>query len=198
MPNRIDRKQPVLEILKFAIIALVIIVPIRLFVAQPFIVKGDSMVPTFENKDYLIVDQISYRFNEPRRGDVIIFRYPNNPSRFFIKRIIGLPGEEVIIEGGSVRIINEDHPTGFILNEPYINDALFGQQSTDIGEDEYFVMGDNRPASSDSRVWGPLHEDYIVGRALIRLFPKMKGHPGDFRGDYDGEFPEEPETDEEA
>ncbi len=160
-------------ILLFALIILVIVLPIRLFVAKPFIVSGTSMYPTFDTWHYLIIDQLTYRFDEPQRGDVVVFRFPQNPSRFFIKRIIALPEETITLNGNEVRISNEAHPEGFILDEPYLSpDYLKGSQlTTTLGDDEYFVMGDNRKASADSRYWGPLELDRIVGRAYVRLFP---------------------------
>lgn len=154
----------------FAILAIIIVIPIRIFIAQPFIVSGTSMVPTFETGQYLIVDQISYRLGSPDRGDVIIFKYPNNPKRFFIKRVIGLPGEEVEIHGTDVYITGIDGKR-FKLDEPYIELSRESEMTTKLKDDEYFVMGDNRAASLDSRSWGPLQEDFITGKALIRLLP---------------------------
>lgn len=163
---------PITEIIQFSIIAILIVVPIRLFVAQPFIVSGDSMVDTFENGQYLIVDQVSYHLGDPSRGDVIIFRYPRDPSKFFIKRIIGVPGDTVKIEDAQVTIINEEHPDGVLLQEDYV-DAMDPAEPFEetLGDREYFVMGDNRNQSSDSRTWGVLQEERIVGRAYLRLFP---------------------------
>lgn len=164
------------ETFQFVLIALAIALPIRFFVAQPFVVNGRSMYPTFNDGDYLIVDQLSYRFEEPRRGDVIVFRNPSNPSEFYIKRIIGLPGETVKIQGSGVTIINDEHPEGITLKEPYIAASLSGQQDTALGGENYFVMGDNRDASSDSRIWGPLDKNLIAGRAFLRLLPVQKIH----------------------
>lgn len=163
---------PITEIIQFSIIAILIVVPIRLFVAQPFIVSGDSMVDTFENGQYLIIDQVSYRLGDPSRGDVIVFRYPRDPSKFFIKRIIGVPGDTVKIEGAQVTIVNEEHPDGVTLKEDYV-DAMDSAEPFEetLGDREYFVMGDNRNQSSDSRTWGVLQEERIVGRAYLRLFP---------------------------
>lgn len=162
------------EILTFVVLAVVIVVPIRVFVAQPFVVEGASMHPTFETADYLIIDQLSYRFNDPRRGDVIVFRYPNKPSIFYIKRVIGLPGETVHIEHGVATITRVDGTT-LTLEEPYVvaEDATY-DQTTALGADQFFVMGDNRPRSSDSRVWGPLPREDIMGRAFFRLLPPGK------------------------
>ena len=159
------------EILTFVVLAIIIVVPIRLFIAQPFVVEGESMHPTFESADYLIVDEFSYLVGEPKRGDVIIFRYPGNPSVFYIKRIIGLPGETVHITHGQTTVTRTDGST-LTLEESYVvaEDATY-TQDTVLGSDQYFVMGDNRPRSSDSRIWGPLPKKNIVGRAYLRLLP---------------------------
>jgi signal peptidase I len=159
--------------LLFAIIVIAIVLPFRLFVAKPFLVSGTSMYPSFDTFHYLIVDQLTYRIEGPERGDVIIFRFPQNPSRFFIKRIIGLPSETVELSGNTVTIKNDEHPEGFVLDEPYIapENARVSEMSVTLGDDEYFVMGDNRKASADSRYWGPLERSRIVGRAFVRLFP---------------------------
>lgn len=161
----------IVEVVQFVLIVVFIIVPFRLFVAQPFVVNGSSMDPTFSNSEYLIVDQLTYRFSEPQRGDVIIFQYPKQPSKFFIKRVIGLPGEIVEINGTTVRIINSAYPEGFDLSEPYITHTKMDEFDIKLEDDEYFVLGDNRSGSSDSRVWGPLEDHYIVGRAFLRLLP---------------------------
>ncbi len=177
-------EHPLTEIIRFSIIALIIVIPIRMFVAQPFIVSGSSMENTFQSGQYLIVDQITYKFEEPKRGDVIIFRYPRDISKFFIKRVIGLPGDTISIDGNVVTLSNETHPNGIVIDEPYIASMQPNTRLTeDLSEGEYFVMGDNRDASSDSRMWGILHEDKIVGRALLRLFPLTE--IGTFPGGYD-------------
>ncbi|MCA9365525.1 signal peptidase I [Candidatus Kaiserbacteria bacterium] len=167
-----EKENALIEIVRFSIIALIIVIPIRMFIAQPFIVSGESMVETFQNGEYLIVDQVSYRFNEPKRGDVVIFRYPIDPSKFFIKRIIGLPGDEIIIKDDTITIYNEKNPDGMVLDEPYITPMTNSpDEKKELGEREYFVMGDNRNHSSDSRAWGVLMEDRIIGRAILRLYP---------------------------
>ena len=159
------------ELLKFAIIAVVIVAPIRLFVAKPFIVSGASMEPTFQTGQYLIVDELTYHFEQPQRGQVIIFKYPLDPTQYFIKRIIGLPGETVNIKGGTVSITKTDGST-LNLPESYIKNIGNGaDMSVTIPADQYFVMGDNRPESSDSRYWGLLPRGNIVGRAFVRLLP---------------------------
>ncbi len=162
------------EVIKFVLIAVFVVLPIRLYIAQPFIVSGSSMDPTFLNGEYLIVDEISYRFENPQRGDVIVFRFPQDTSKFFIKRIIGLPGETVVLDGTTARIENDAHPEGFALDEAYLVNNSRNSLRITLADDEYFVMGDNRPASSDSRIWGPLSKDHIIGRALVRLLPVNK------------------------
>ena len=156
------------EILKIVIIALVIVIPIRYFLFQPFIVKGQSMEPNFENSNYLIVDELSYRFRDPQRGEVVVFRYPRNISQRFIKRIIGLPGEKIEIEAGVVMV------NGKILDESKY--LLLGVQTSgdiqiSLDENEYFVLGDNRISSFDSRQWGTLPRKNIIGRVYFRAWP---------------------------
>ena len=162
------------EILKASLIALIIVIPVRFFIAQPYIVAGASMDTTFGDGHYIIVDQLSYRFEEPERGDVVIFKYPKDPSKFFIKRVVGLPGESVVIDKGQVLIgENATSTEGIVLPEPYVDDVNKTTESLKrvLEDDEYFVLGDNRAASSDSRVWGPLNERFIVGRAAVRVLP---------------------------
>ncbi len=170
------------EIVKFTLIALIIIIPFRTFIAQPFIVSGPSMDPTFATGQYLIVDQISYRFNDPERNDVIVFRYPGNPKIFYIKRIIGLPGETVSVDAGTTTIINKEHPLGIVIPNTYTaHDHLSHDTFTKtLDANSYFVMGDNRTESADSRLWGPLPKKYIVGKPFLRLFPlsKLSVFPG--------------------
>lgn len=164
-------QQFIKDILRFTIIALLVVVPFRFFIAQPFIVSGDSMQPTFQTGEYLIIDQLSYHFQEPERGEVVVFKAPESDARFFIKRIIGLPGETVEIQNGTVTIYNDQHPDGRRLREPYIQASRRETMSVKLEPEEYFVMGDNRPVSSDSRSWGPLKLDRIQGRPILRLFP---------------------------
>ncbi|HAE36789.1 TPA: signal peptidase I [Candidatus Nomurabacteria bacterium] len=171
------------DLIKFAIIALAIVIPIRMWVAQPFVVSGESMYPTFDNGQYLIIDEISYIVGNAHRGDVVIFRYPNDTKRFFIKRIIGLPNEKIIINDGSVTIINKENPNGFKMVEPYINEKFFTGKEYETRDNEYFVLGDNRNKSSDSRFWGVLPENLMVGRAYLRLLPlkEMSFLPGNYK-----------------
>ena len=162
------------EIIKIVILALLIVIPIRYFVFQPFVVKGNSMEPNFHQGDYLIVDEISYRFNEPKRGDVIVFRYPRDTSQRFIKRIIGLPGETVKIEQGEINIINDVEnrildESGYGLKENYTDNFVLS-----LSENEYFVLGDNRTASFDSRKWGGLSKNHIIGKVILKTwFPSI-------------------------
>ncbi len=158
------------ELVKVLLIALLVVIPIRIFIAQPFIVSGASMDPTFENGDYLIIDQISYRTHAPERLDVVIFKYPKDTSKYFIKRVIGLPGETVQITDGVVRVIKVDGSI-ITLDEPYVTHTHKDTVEETLSEKEYFVLGDNRAGSSDSRLWGPLAEKYIVGTPLVRLLP---------------------------
>ena len=172
------------EILKASLIAIIIVVPIRFYVAQPYVVSGASMDPTFETGHYIIVDQLSYHFNEPKRGEVIVFKFPEDPKKSFIKRIIGLPHEMVEIRRGTVSIYNHLNPDGLTLDESYLADTnkTHDTLTFELGESEYFVMGDNRRASSDSRIWGALPKDLILGRAFFRALPvtKIDVLPGDY------------------
>ena len=164
-------KLSIWEIVKFVILTLVIVVPIRTFIAQPFIVHGGSMENTFFENEYLIVDELSYFLRLPVRGEVIIFRYPKNPSIFFIKRIVGLPGETLAIKNNRI-LIKQADDIWQALNEPYAKGKTFSDISDiTLKDQEYFVVGDNRELSYDSRAWGPVKLDLIRGRAWLRLLP---------------------------
>lgn len=165
------------ETIKVVVISLAIILPIRYYLVQPFFVKGASMEPNFEDGDYLLVDELSYRFSTPDRGDVIIFRYPMDPSQFFIKRIIGLPSETVSIKDNAVTIYNKDKPEGFVLDESYLapEQKTIGNSIIKLDDSEYFVLGDNRLQSSDSRRWGAVNRSLITGKAFLRPWPPTKG-----------------------
>ncbi len=170
LPKQTTR-QSIGELVRFALIALVIVIPIRVFIAQPFIVSGSSMVPTFQDGQYLIVDEISYRLNDPVRYDVVIFRYPDDKKKFFIKRIIGLPNETVDIKGTEITITNKENPKGLKLSQPFVKNQMNSETHFALKDNEYFVMGDNRSASSDSRYWGAVPRKLLIGRAFLRLFP---------------------------
>lgn len=163
------------EIVKVVSISLAIILPVRYYLIQPFYVKGASMEPNFHDHEYLIVDEISYRFKQPERGQVIVFRYPKNPQEYFIKRIVGLPNEEVQIKDGQVIVYNNAHPEGMILKEDYLASNLYtysdSEIRTKVSEGEYYVLGDNRSASRDSRSFGPVDKSFITGKILFRGWP---------------------------
>lgn len=162
-------KQTFIEALKIFILVVAIVIPIRYFLFQPFFVSGASMEPNFHSGEYLLLDEISYRFRDPLRGEVVVFKYPQDPSLFFIKRVVGLPGETIEISNGEIKIYNDQFPQGKILDEPYINGKTDGDLRISLKNDEYFVLGDNRYRSSDSRNWGPVSRDNIVGRAWIAI-----------------------------
>ena len=162
------------SIFGYTVVALGLALFIRFFIAAPYIVEGSSMEPTFAGWDYLIIDKIVYDIKKPQRGEVIVFTLPQDASRSLIKRVIGLPGETVRISDSTVTIVNASHPDGFALEEPYIDPKnATGGESVErtLGPDEYFVMGDNRRVSSDSRIWGNLPLADISGRVDARLFP---------------------------
>jgi signal peptidase I len=180
----------VLEMLKIIFLAFVIIAPIRMFLFQPFFVQGASMEPNFEDGQYLIVNEFGFKkttvalsdikffsvgaFRDIDRGAVVVFRYPKDPKKFFIKRIIALPGEKIEIKDGSLRIFNKENPDGFWLDEAaYLEENVktVGEQTVALSENQYFVLGDNRSFSSDSRVWGAITDDDIIGEVLLRAWP---------------------------
>ncbi|MBI2984853.1 MAG: signal peptidase I [Candidatus Kerfeldbacteria bacterium] len=164
----------VIEVAKIIIIALLIIKPIHAFLLQPFYVKGASMEPTFRNNEYLIVDQLSYRLHDPRRGDVVVIRNPFQPDEFFIKRIIGLPADRLLIADGRITVFDAVHPDGQALDESaYLSSGSFtpGHTEVTLGVEEYYVLGDNRTASLDSRTFGPIERRAIVGRTAVRAWP---------------------------
>lgn len=159
-----------LESVKMLILAGITIGVVRYFLFKPFYVKGQSMEPNFYEKDYLIIDELTYRFREPQRGEVVVFRAPVG-SDYYLKRVVGLPGERVKVENQKVIVYNDDHPQGVIVDEVYLSEDTPGSLSTSLGPDEYFVLGDNRNASYDSRRFGPIKEDSVVGRAWLRGWP---------------------------
>ncbi len=164
-----------LDIVKLILISLAIILPIRYFLFQPFYVNGASMEPTFQNHEYLLVDEISYRFREPERGEVVVFRYPNDPQDYYIKRLIGLPGETVVIKDGHILITDQDGQTVQLEEDEYLSDYIQTIATSDapvaLGDDEYFVLGDNRNGSKDSRSFGAVKRSYIIGRVFFRGWP---------------------------
>jgi signal peptidase I len=181
------------EMIKMFLLAFIIFAPIKIFLFQPFFVQGASMEPNFENNQYLIVKEFGYKqvslgkegdelfafgpFKELERKMPVVFRYPKNPKQYFIKRIIGLPGERVEIKEGKIKIFNEENPEGFNLDEKdYLSQQIKTKpdMTVTLSEDQYFVMGDNRNASSDSRSWGPVSKKDIIGKVMLRAWPLDK------------------------
>lgn len=161
------------EILEIVLVAVIAVAGIRTFLVQPFLVNGASMEPNFNSGDYILVNELSYRFREPARGEVAVFKYPKDNKTYFIKRIIGLPGERIVISESGIHIYNESYPDGFELKESYLPlmEKTVGEKDIELGKDEYFVLGDNRDFSYDSRQWGVLPKKNIVGAAWVRLWP---------------------------
>ena len=164
----------ILDVAKMVVISLVIIIPVRYFLIQPFYVKGASMEPNFHEHEYLMVDEISYRFNSPKRGEVVVFRYPKDPQEYYIKRLVGLPGETVSIKDGYVYITDTQSKTFKIMENylpSYVATVAISEEPVKLGDDEYYVMGDNRNGSKDSRSFGPVKKSFIVGRVFFRGWP---------------------------
>lgn len=160
-----------LEMLQIAAIAIAIILPVRYFLVQPFIVKGASMEPSYYENEYLIIDELTYRFRDPLRGETVVFHPPGNESQYYIKRVIGLPGETVEIRDGHIIIYNDEYLNGITLDESYLSEETEGKQRVQLGQSEYFLMGDNRDASLDSRAIGPIPFENITGKVWIRGLP---------------------------
>jgi len=163
------------ENIEMIFIAILIVAPIRYFLVQPFIVHGSSMEPNFYTQDYLIVDELSYRFRTPERYEVIVFKAPNHPDQYYIKRIIGLPSESIKVEDGNISVFDSSGSL-IPLNQDFLPEGVntSGNLNLTIGENELFVLGDNRLASYDSRNWGPLEKELIIGRVWLRLWPSQR------------------------
>ncbi|MGC9049119.1 MAG: signal peptidase I [Patescibacteria group bacterium] len=161
------------DLVKLVIIAFIIVWPIHRFVFQPFLVQGPSMEPNFYDKEYLIIEEVSYRFTQPRRGEIIVFRPSSNPNNYLIKRIIALPNERIVIKNGNIYIYNDEYPQGIKLQENYLSPGVStsGEIDQKLGPDEYFVLGDNRQLSLDSRSFGPIKRKEIIGRTWLRGWP---------------------------
>lgn len=168
----------IFRIITVVFVSLAVILPMRFFVIQPFFVNGASMEPSFHDQEYLLVDEITYRLKEPTRGDIIVFRYPLDPREHYIKRLIGMPGETVEIKNNRVIIYNNEYPDGFALEESYLPEGSItqsiGQSVYLLEEGEFFVLGDNREYSKDSRSFGPVDYSYITGRVIFRGWPLDK------------------------
>lgn len=176
-----------LEMVKILVLAAVVIIPIRTFLFQPFFVQGSSMEPNFDDGEYLVIGELGYKYTkipvigievnpfwDLSRQEPIVFRFPRDPSQFFIKRVIGLPGETVEIKGGKVYIYNQTYPDGYVLDESAYLDATVKTSDlarTKVAPDEYLVLGDNRAFSYDSRIFGPIKKTAVIGRVLLRAWP---------------------------
>lgn len=163
-------KEYFLTLAEIVLLLFLVVLPVRLILFEPFLVRGQSMEPNFHNFDYLIIDKLSYLFRQPQRGEVVVFKPPFDDHVYYIKRIIGLPGEKIVIEESKITVFNKEHPQGFVLNENYLqNHYTLGKIEITLGKDEYFVMGDNREVSYDSRKWGPVNRERIAGRVILQL-----------------------------
>lgn len=166
------------EIIKTVIVILIIALVIRTFLIQPFVVDGSSMEPTFHNAEYLMVEKVHYALSTPQRGDIIVFKYPLNPSLNYVKRVIGLPGDRVVVANGAVSIFNNEHSDGVLLDETYLATGQLTrvngsgtERSFMVAPDNYFVMGDNRDHSDDSRSWGLVPKANLVGKVWVTVYP---------------------------
>jgi signal peptidase I len=161
------------DAVKIVVISLAIILPVRYFLVQPFFVKGASMEPTFNDGNYILIDEISYRLSHPNRGDVVVFKFPGNTTEFYIKRVIGLPGDTVEVKNNKVTIYNQEHTSGLVLDEKYLGPGqiTLGDLKVKLNSNQYFVLGDNRLRSSDSRSWGTVDRSLITGKVFFRAWP---------------------------
>jgi signal peptidase I len=162
-----------LEVIEIAVIAVAAVFIVRTFLVQPFLVSGTSMSPTFSNGDYVLTDELTFRIQPPERGEVVVFHDVSDASTYLIKRVIGLPGERLVIGNNTVTIYNKQNPNGFVLNESYLPTGTItaGDEDITLSSSSYFMMGDNRAVSYDSRSWGPLPASDIVGLVRFRLWP---------------------------
>lgn len=188
--QRLQRRIVFFELLMLTAVAAVFITAVHLFVVQPFITSGDSMAPTFDSGEYLVIDEISYYSHTPERGDVVVFRYPLDPSVYFIKRLIGVPGDTVTIKKGVVSVQTQNSSSSVVVQEFYVTPAnkTLDSSTITLTSDEYFVLGDNRAGSFDSRLWGPVPRRYIIGEPILRLFPlqKLALWPGQSHASFSG------------
>ena len=168
------------EIAETAILAVLIFLALYLFLVRPHQIRGDSMLPNFHNGEYLLTEMVSYNLlrKGPQRGEVIVFRSPEQPNLDFIKRVIALPEEKVKLENGKVFVISKEHPEGFLLEEDYLEEGTVTEGRRTIKDGKvfstgggYVVMGDNRERSSDSREWGVIKKENIIGKDWLRYWP---------------------------
>lgn len=162
-----------LEVVEIAVIAVGAVFVIRAFLVQPFLVSGSSMYPTLADGNYLLIDELTYRIRPPERGEIIVFHDPQDYSTYFVKRIIGLPGDRVVIDNDKITIYNSAHPDGFTLDESYLppGTVTSGTYNVTVPQGDYYALGDNRPLSYDSRAWGFVPASNIVGLVRFRLWP---------------------------
>lgn len=163
----------VMEILETVVFVGSLFIVVYLFILQPNQIKGASMEPTFHNGNYIFTSKVTYKFRDPIRGDVVVFHAPRNPDLEYIKRIIGLPGDTILIENQTVYVNGEEIQEEYISAATTLSLAGFIEEGvpTTIPEGYYFVMGDNRPRSSDSREFGPITYESIIGQVVYRYFP---------------------------
>lgn len=167
----------IIETLQPLVLIFAVFMMVYLFLFQPHKVDGNSMFPNFHDREYILTDKITYRNNTPKRGDVVVFHAPPPNNSDFIKRVVGLPGETIMVSGGRVYI------NGAILPEKYLSPTLITSEKSFLREgvpysipsNYYMMFGDNRGFSSDSREWGPVAEKAIVGRASFRYWPVSRG-----------------------
>ncbi len=187
----LERDESPTSLLTWIIGIIILVKLIQGFLIQPFIVDGGSMLPTYHNQEFLLVDKFSYLIGKPHRGDVMIFKLyegETNPynGKYLIKRVIGLPGEHIVVRNGVTIIYNKDYPNGFTVEESFVAYKDI-QKNADVTLDDhhYFMMGDNRTQSYDSRDWGPLDSANIRGQVLFRIFPlsKLSYEPGQYKYD---------------
>jgi signal peptidase I len=173
----LEENEPPTSLLVWVIGIILAVQFINVYVVQSFIVDGGSMLPTFHDKEFLLVDKLSYRIDTPHRGDVAIFKFYEGTGnqyegKYLIKRIIGLPGERIVVQNGVTTIYNTEHPEGLVIDESYVTHRdLTKNVDTTLGDHQYFMMGDNRAQSYDSRLWGPLDEQNLRGQVLFRVYP---------------------------
>lgn len=178
--KKMTLREEIIDFLKFLIILLLVYFLIKNYIAQPFLVKGQSMENNFHDGDYVVVDVLSYKIRDPKRFEVVIFdtdfidKYPHKQG-YYIKRIVGIPGDRVTVKDKKVTLFNNENPNGLTLEEKYLDDNTVtnSPEPVDITlqDNQYFVMGDNRDNSSDSRYWGYLPEEHILGKPFVRLYP---------------------------
>jgi signal peptidase I len=167
------KKSTLREVMESLVIAVILALLIRTFILQPFYIPSGSMEPTLMIQDHIIVNKIGYRFWEPQRGDIVVFRFPRDPSKDFVKRLIGLPGEKVEIRNSQLYI------NGQLVPEKYLPSDIgdFGSfKPTVIPANSYFMMGDNRNNSDDSRNWGVLPRENVIGKAMLTYWPLTRIH----------------------